>query len=1090
MTAGSFGARRARAKGGRVLKVKRTRLAGWGLAGLLGVACLALISGCTDVDVFETPGTGKGQKDDKLSVTGSFCTEHPDEMNSPVKIMFIIDCSQSMNVTDPPPSPNEYPGRVRAVWEVIQKFRYDPGVEFAIIRFEAAANVATQRDTNGDGVADMFGFTNDLATLLRALNSLQAAGGNTSYQAALGLAEATLAMDMSNGNVDERARTKYVVIFLSDGLPYPVDYDDEVNTPYSIRRAVREMMNLAKRFQVKEMTFHTAFLAVDTPQWVQDEAEALLGGMKDDGGGTFRNFQNGEEINFLDIDFSSVKRMYSMKDGAFLVVNANAHPGYVLDERIDTDGDGLIDRLEQELGTSVGMIDTDGDGFNDFLEYELRRSGFDALDPDDADCSLVLDRLDDDGDGLLNCEERFVGTSPDLFDTDADGIPDPVEIRTGTNPVWADADADLDFDGSLNASEVAWHTNPTANDAEGFSKLAYRYNLGRLPGTFESRMCYEFEVENISLVGTAARNEGDPTGYNDVLVYAGQIPFDDPDDYGTFRVACARVRYLPRYPEPDIKYPPNGRVEFEQKHFKRPVATACGSDEECPHHVCDPRDHLCLAPLGDACDEATPCPNFTCERDLNTGESHCIYPVATACLAPEDCPEYPSDPLTGLCMDPARTPVHPVTGACPRRECIPQYPTCAQPDGSDCPDDGDGDPSNDPICANGMCRVPCAGAAECNPGETCDLDTAADYPPCASDVDCAAGLSCHDSACRLPCATSAECPTAGDTCEANLCTGRHCVDHHGGTCARLECASEADCPQQGCDPEVGRCRTQPCLDSRDCPYERCEPVLGLCLGSTCAADADCRGERGFTCNEVVGGPCDRDIDCSYNFCSQEVFRCSMGGAGCQASSDCPANTCGGNLTCTLSGNDCVNNLDCVPNTCRSFFVCANDPNKGCILSLDCPQTFCSTANTCINDPAIACNPATENVDNRCQVGMCSRLDGLGTCDTLGQEACAAEADCPNYQCNLSIGQCHYPTEVVCQNDAACPTGLTCQIPGGAQWGVCRATCSSDADCPRARCQGRCRPLDTTERQRCTDWFDADRDCLVFDSGNQPNNDGP
>ena len=1038
-----------------------------------------LLFGCTDVDVFETPGTGKGQKDDKLEIRGGFCTEHPDEMAFPVKIMFIIDCSQSMNITDPPPSENEYPGRVQAVWEVIQKFRYDPGVEFAILRFEAAANVATQRDTNGDGVADMFGFTNDLATMLRALNSLQAAGGNTSYQAALGLAEATLAMDMSNTNVDQRSRTKYVIIFLSDGLPYPVDYGSEVNTPYGIGRAVREMMNLADRFDVAEMTLHTAFLAVDTPAWVDAEAESLLTGMANAGGGTYRNFQNGEEINFLDVDFTSVKRIYSIKDGAFMVSNSNAHPAYLAQDSIDTDGDGLVDVLELDLGTSLGRIDTDGDGFNDQLEYSLRRSGFDPLDPDDADCALGLDRMDNDGDGLLNCEERFLGTSPDLFDTDADGIPDPLEVRAGTNPVWADADSDLDFDGSMNASEVAWHTNPTTNDAENFSKLAYRYDFGQRPARPENRICYDFAVENITLVGTEPRAPGEPAGYNDIYVYAGQTPYDDPGDNGIFRMACARVRYVPRYPEPDVKYPPNGRVELEQKHFKRPVARSCGSDQDCPHHVCDPRDHLCLAPLGERCDEQTPCPQFACVPEPVSGVSQCAYPVAVACLEDADCPPYPLHPDGSRCLDPDGSQPDPETGACPRRGCIPQYPTCS--DDGDCPDDGDGDPSNDPVCLRGLCWVACEGAGDCNPGETCEWDGADDFPPCSAPGDCAAGQSCIDGACRTPCAVAAECPTPGAVCQDNLCTSRHCVDHHGGTCARVVCASEADCPRQPCDPEVGRCRTQPCLDSRECPHQRCEPVLGLCMGATCAADADCRGERGFTCNEVAGDTCERDIDCPYDFCSLEVRRCALDDEPCgDAPPVCDENVCGGNGRCTVSNNECVEDLDCVPNICQVYTVCENDPERGCTMSLDCPRTFCHVDGHCLNDPARSCDPENENMENNCQVGLCSREEGLGSCDTPGREVCSSNADCPNYSCNPSVGLCDYPSEVVCQDDLACPDGLSCLISGGAEWGTCQQTCTSDADCPPAHCQGRCRPLAEDERMRCTDWFDPDRDCVVFE----------
>ncbi|HUU02041.1 MAG TPA: VWA domain-containing protein [Myxococcota bacterium] len=1067
-------------------------------------ACLATVIlgagvSCTDADIFETPGLGSGSQDNKLKVTGSFCTEHPDELKFPVKIMFIIDCSQSMNITDPPPTPNDYPGRVKAVWDVIQKFRYDPGVSYAILRFEAAANVATQADTNGDGIADMFGFVSDLPSLLRALNSLISAGGNTSYQAALGLAEATLAMDMSTTTVDERSRTKYVVILLSDGLPYPQDFEEEINTPASIRRALTEMMNLPKRFDVSDFTFHTAYLSVDTPIYIKEQAEALLKDLAAIGGGTYRNFDNGEEINFLDIDYTSIKRMYSIKNGAFIVANENAHPAWSRSESVDTDGDGLVDLIEEELGTSIGSRDTDGDGFNDLLEYNLRRSGFDPLDPDDADCSLGLDRLDRDGDSLLDCEERFIGTSPELFDTDADGLPDPLEFRGGTNPVWADASVDMDFDGSPNGSELAWHTDPALDDAARFSKLAYRYKLSRRPGYPESRVCYDFSVDNITLVGTQPRSPGEPEGFNDVMVYFGQVPQDDPEDYGTFRVACARTRYIPRYPEPDIKYPPSGVVKFEQKDFKRPVATRCANDLDCPHHVCDPNLHVCLAPLGDKCDDQTPCPNFACaDIDAASGVGTCVFPVQVSCLNNDDCPPYPVHPATQTCMDPTHAPPDPVTGACPLRECIPQYFTCSAT--KPCAPDGDSNPDNDPECLGGLCRSPCTDAGDCNPGETCEADIDSDYPQCQAPADCpVAGMECDGGRCMDICTIDADCPDTGDVCEDGLCVRRHCVDHHGGSCAGVPCFNDADCPLQPCDPEVGRCLTQPCLDSRECENQKCELVLGFCLGTECADDADCRGDRGYTCNEVIGDPCDRDIDCPIDFCTQEKHQCFLSGGICTDNTDCVGNTCGVRLltacltaadcpggtactngvcvgSCSMGGNNsCSSDLDCSPNYCQTYYVCENDPNQGCTSSLDCPQTFCRADGVCTNDTNVSCNPDTENIDNACQVGMCARQNDMGNCDTLAREPCSTSADCPNYACNMSTGECHYPSEVACTTAADCPeAGMQCDVTG-----FCVKFCNSDTECPQTRCQGRCVPADPADRFRCMDWFDPDRDCKVF-----------
>ncbi|MBN2498228.1 MAG: VWA domain-containing protein [Deltaproteobacteria bacterium] len=1070
------------------------------LAGLIGV----FIGACTDTDVYESHGLGEGQRDDKLSVRGEFCTEHPDEIRCPVKIMFMIDCSSSMGDNDPPPSPGERPGRLQAAQDVIQKYRYDPGVEFAIIRFESAANVATQADTDHDGVADYFGFIKDQDALDRALNQLHATGGTTDYQAALGLAEVTLAMDMSNASVDERARSRYIVIFVTDGLPDAENVNQEYNSFYSITRAVRELMNLPDRYGIEDFSLHTVFVSANPPAFVQAECEKLLKAMAEIGQGTYRDFTHGERINYLDIDFTSVKRMYAVKDGAFLVFNVNAYPARTPAETVDTDGDGLIDVLESSLGTDLGEPDTDGDGFGDLIEYDLRLSGFDPLDPDDADCDLYLDRLDRDGDGLKDCEERFLGTNPELFDTDADGLPDFVELRSGTNPAWPDAEVDRDFDGSLNFQEVAWHTDPNTNDAAMLSALAYRYRFGRRPGIHESRYCYDFVVDNITLVGTAAREPGQPEGYNDILVYAGQIPLDEPDDFGTYRVACARVRYVPRYPEPDLKYPPQGEVRLELKDFKRPVARRCREDAECPHFVCDPGDHLCQDPLGDECDESKPCPHFACEPDRG-GESHCVYPMASACEDDADCPPYPVEALTGLCMDPARSA--PVDGICPRRACIARYPECGQ--ASDCPDYGTG--GIDPECIDGACRKPCRNSGDCQTGETCEPDGLDRYPPCSVASDCPdAGpwTSCLDGVCRDACLRNDDCPAELDSCEDGLCVSHHCADHQGATCARVACLSDADCPVQPCDPELHRCRWQPCFDSRECAHQHCELVLGTCMGPRCADDGDCRGERGFTCNEVVGEACDRDIDCPYDFCTLEVHSCAVDGGECENDADCAPNLCtrpcddpetsGVEMCCSLSPLDdperCNLDIDCSFNYCKASHFCENDEGVGCTMSLDCPQTFCkrigdTDAGVCLHAESISCSMTRENIENRCRVGMCSRQAGLGTCDTLLGEPCASSDDCPTYHCRLAEGECDYPVLIACSISGTnpdlepCPAGLSCMedpVNPASDNGICRALCSSDADCPPALCKGRCIPQLAEDRMRCTDWFDPQRDCRLYD----------
>jgi RHS repeat-associated protein len=84
-------------------------------------------------------------------------------------------------------------------------------------------------------------------------------------------------------------------------------------------------------------------------------------------------------------------------------------------------------------------LDSDGDGVSDCLEVQL---GLDPFDPTDV-------HRDDDGDGLTNLEEIQLGTSIFLADTDGDGLTDWEEVHLyGTDPLLADTDGDglTDFD--------------------------------------------------------------------------------------------------------------------------------------------------------------------------------------------------------------------------------------------------------------------------------------------------------------------------------------------------------------------------------------------------------------------------------------------------------------------------------------------------------------------------------------------------------------------------------------------------------------------------------------------------------------------
>jgi len=115
---------------------------------------------------------------------------------------------------------------------------------------------------------------------------------------------------------------------------------------------------------------------------------------------------------------------------------------------LDSDGDGLTDRKERDIGTDPFDADSDDDGLEDGREWTL---GSDPLDPDT------------DKDGVSDGRELERGTSPRSIDADADGLTDERELELGTDPF----DHDTDDDGLGDWREVELGTDPTNPDTDG-----------------------------------------------------------------------------------------------------------------------------------------------------------------------------------------------------------------------------------------------------------------------------------------------------------------------------------------------------------------------------------------------------------------------------------------------------------------------------------------------------------------------------------------------------------------------------------------------------------------------------------------------
>lgn len=630
--------------------------------------------GCSDALV-EKRQVADINVDDRLAVSGRVCTAPPDPSGFPVKVVLIVDQSGSMCISDPPGSQGSpgfcemfgtvppgvtQPARVRAVNRLVDQFTRQPNVQVALIPFETNVKGVWPVPTGPN--PQRFGRPD--STLRNRINSLQAElGKGTDYQGALAYAYSLIASDIVSTEAstpEVLPRTRYVVVLLTDGVPFPrcsandnlTQYADDLNPDltwadsygagdfcnkidptspdaitgyvagtdrnqnYQLFSYVKQIADLKDQYNVGDVRLHTVLMfneeavrncgltcqdiygeyvrwpgpvvLADGPAAAKRIATWTLQQLAQRGNGVFQEFTNFAglaQLNLGALDYSSLASRNVMK--TLLVQALSSEPGAVKRE-VDTDGEGLIDELDNEFThhTNKNFADSDDDGFDDNFEVMHFDQGFRPAVKDGRGCDPASPLTpncrsrDTDGDGLSQYAEAYLKTRPTLVDSDADGVPDGLEVRYGLNPTLRlTAGIDTDGDGTSDSEEFRIGSNPVASDLPFQEKGAYQISLkSELQGN--DSVCYDFKVSNLQLV-TPPNRAGLTQGYNLFKVWFAEAPESGvATDYGVWKAACFWAQYDP----PSVRVPAGPEIPpLINRNFVAPqnIATPAQYDTTC-----------------------------------------------------------------------------------------------------------------------------------------------------------------------------------------------------------------------------------------------------------------------------------------------------------------------------------------------------------------------------------------------------------------------------------------------------------------------------------------------------------------------------
>ncbi len=487
-------------------------------------------------------------KNQLVSAEVDFCTIKADKIKSNLKFIFVVDKSGSNQ---------DIPSKSKLGTDTDGSRRYVPlqtyldASDSDQTTFYSLINFSTNSKL-------VVGFTNDKEEFENVIEQENpngaetpdpSDGGWTNFSRALKEISDLIANDIAEAKKQPKVVSSfYVVIFISDGAPYIGT--DTLQKKQDILDQVKGLTAFEEgnREYVDSVQLHTAYYYNDE---VDSEAQIYMQEMAKVGNGDSFEFGSGQVIDFSQFSVPERKVKHLLRDIIVTNVSTKWHGDQL---QMDTDGDGLVDELEDTLGSNKYWADSDGNGISDGVEYYISErpcrdpncapqnsepyiacnkwevpdeetdsetSDDDSVDEDVSDEEISNSEVpDDDGfkpwlpekppvvrkltdldkDFLNDCEEQIVLKSKiESFDSNEDWIPDGLAFRRsmafveGTNQ---ESLLDPDWDGANNYSEVKTNTPMQYDNNKIYGIKPYRYKIETVKED-SAQTCFHLKVDQI-----------------------------------------------------------------------------------------------------------------------------------------------------------------------------------------------------------------------------------------------------------------------------------------------------------------------------------------------------------------------------------------------------------------------------------------------------------------------------------------------------------------------------------------------------------------------------------------------------------------